>query len=110
MTDDRRRTTDDGPSGPDFTVCPHCWHLNPLTRICARCLADTTTLLQESGGRRWVAPIQSPVPVRVGGRLSRRQRAILLGALVLFGIGQLGVAFAPPWRWNRAVAPSVTGP
>jgi hypothetical protein len=78
----------------DFVVCPHCWQVNPASRYCARCLADMTLLLQESGGRRWTAPAQSPMPVRVGGRLTRRQRGILLGALVLFGVSQLALAFA----------------
>lgn len=79
---------------PDFVVCPHCWQVNPPSRYCARCLADMTLLLQESGGRRWTAPAQSPMPVRVGGRLSRRQRWTLLGVLVLFGVGQLALAIA----------------
>ena len=78
----------------DFAVCPHCWAVNPPSRYCARCLADMTLLLQESGGRRWTAAAQSPMPVRVGGRLSRRQRMVLLGALVLFGFGQVALALA----------------
>jgi hypothetical protein len=53
-----------------------------------------TLLLQESGGRRWTAPAQSPMPVRAGGRLSRRQRWILFGAVVLFGVGQVALALA----------------
>jgi hypothetical protein len=52
-----------------------------------------TTVLQESGGRRWTAPVQSPVPVRVGRRLTRRQRWVLFGMLVLFGAAQLTLAF-----------------
>lgn len=78
----------------DFSVCPHCWQVNPPSRYCARCLADMTTLLQESGGRRWTAPAQSPMPVRVQSRLSRGQRLLLLGVVVLFGVGQLALALA----------------
>jgi hypothetical protein len=82
-----------GSRGDDFVICPHCWHLNPASRVCARCLADMTTVLQESGGARWTAPVQSPVPVRAGRRLTRRQRAALLGVVVLFTLGQLALAF-----------------
>jgi hypothetical protein len=80
--------------GPDFVVCPHCWHLNPPARLCARCFADMGTLLQESGGKRWTAAAQSPMPVRGGGGLSRRQRWVLLGAVVLFAISQVALALA----------------
>jgi hypothetical protein len=52
-------------------------------------------LLQESGGERWAAAVQSPVPIRTTGRLSRTQRAVLLGFLVLFGLSQLIGGFAP---------------
>jgi len=80
----------------DFAVCPHCWHVNgPMTRICIRCRADMTLLLQESGGSRWTAAAQSPMPVRGAARLSRSQRALLLGLLVLFALGQLAYAFTP---------------
>lgn len=77
----------------DFTVCPHCWQLNPPTRICSRCLADVTTVLQESGGHRWTAPVQSPVPVRMRRRLPRWQRMVLAGALLLYGLVQLATTF-----------------
>ena len=93
MTLDRRPTTDD--HSADFVICPHCWQVNPLSRFCAKCLADMTLLLQESGGRRWTAPAQSPIPVRVGERLAPWQRWVLFGAVVLFGIGQLALAFSP---------------
>ncbi|HET8655478.1 MAG TPA: hypothetical protein VFL93_08165 [Longimicrobiaceae bacterium] len=79
---------------PDFVVCPHCWHINPASRYCAHCLADMTLRLQESGGKRWTAAAQSPMPVRVGGRLTPWQRRILLAVIILFGVGQLAVALA----------------
>ena len=79
----------------DFVICPHCWQVNPLSRYCAKCLADMTLLLQESGGRRWTAAAQSPIPVRVGGRLAPWQRWVLFGAVILFGIGQIALALAP---------------
>lgn len=89
----------------DFSVCPHCWHLNGGgARTCARCLADVTTLLQESGGRRWTAAVQSPVPVRVGHRLSRLQRWAVLGFVALLALAQLAVAFAPQRATPRASA------
>ena len=92
----------------DFGVCPHCWHLNgPTSRICIRCRADMTLLLQESGGERWAAPVQSPVPVRGGQRLSRTQRAMIFGFVVLFGIAQLLAAFAP--RISPHIPPAVPG-
>jgi hypothetical protein len=91
----------------DFTICPHCWHLNPASRICARCFADTRTLLQESGGRRLAAPAQSPMPVRGGRRLSGPQRWLLLGALVLFGLSQVAVAVAAFTRGGSPRAPAV---
>jgi hypothetical protein len=84
----------DGAGRQDFVVCPHCWHVNPSSRYCARCMADMTLVLQESGGKRWTAPAQSPMPVRVGGRLSPWQRRILLGMVVLFALGQVAVAMA----------------
>ena len=79
-------------SDADFTICPHCWHLNPPASVCARCFADMRTVLQESGGMRWTAAAQSPMPVRAGRRLSRRQRMLLLGAVLLFALSQVAVA------------------
>ena len=87
--------------GVDFSICPHCWHVNPPARLCARCFADMTTVLQETGGRRWTAAAQSPMPVRAGRRLTRRQRALLLSAVVLFALAQL---------MTFAAAPSATSP
>ena len=64
-----------------------------------------TTRLQETGGKRWTAAAQSPMPVRVCGRLSQGQRMLLLGALVLFAIAQVAIALAP--GWSRRAAPPV---
>jgi hypothetical protein len=92
----------------DFTVCPHCWHVNgPMSRICIACRADMRLVLQESGGERWAAAIQSPVPMRGGARLTRAQRAILFGFLVLFAVGQLVYAFSPRPAGHRY--PAVPG-
>ena len=78
-----------GPGGAP-AVCPHCWELNlPAFLLCSRCGADMRTLLQETGGLRQTAPVQSPVPVRVGHRLSLPQRAALLGFLVALLLGHL---------------------
>lgn len=78
--------------GP-LSICPHCWHLNRnAARLCGRCGADMTMVLQESGGARRTAPVQSPVPVR-GTRLSPVQRAIVLGFLALLALGQILGAF-----------------
>jgi len=54
-----------------------------------------TLVLQESGGERWAAPAQSPMPTMRGRRLSRSQRALLFGFVVLFGIAQLMYAVSP---------------
>jgi hypothetical protein len=69
-------------------VCPHCWGVNPTAeRLCGRCGADMQTLLQESGGLRRTAAVQSPVPVRP--RLSAFQRALVLGFIVLLALAHL---------------------
>lgn len=63
-------------------VCPHCWMVNPGPfALCARCGADMSTLLQESGGLRRTAPVQSPVPVG-SARLGPVTR-VVLGLCVL---------------------------
>ena len=85
------------PGGGDLSICPHCWYVNAYSsRICLRCLADMTTLLQESGGLHMSAPVQSPVPVKAAGRLTRLQRLVVLGFVVLLALAQLVMAFAPP--------------
>ena len=81
--------------GRDFVVCPHCWAVNPPSRYCARCLADMTLLLQESGGRRWTAAVQSPVPVRAGARLTAGSGA---------AAGQAGALRPGPARAGAAAA------
>ncbi len=82
-------------------MCPHCWMVNPGPfRLCARCGAAMDTFLQESGGLRRTAPVQSPVPVT--GRLSLVQRAVIalfLAALALTYLAQLlprGAPALPP--------------
>lgn len=81
---------------PDFAICPHCWHLNgPLSRVCLKCRSDMTLLLQESGGARWTAAVQSPVPVRGRVGLSRLQRTLLFGVVLLFCLGQVVYVFTP---------------
>jgi hypothetical protein len=87
-------------------VCPHCWYVNPgAFRLCAGCHADMRTILQESGGLRQTAPVQSPMPVRA--RLTPLQRVLVLGFLVLLAVGNALAAFAP--RTPR-LAPPATAP
>jgi hypothetical protein len=64
-----------------------------------------TLRLQESGGGRWTAAVQSPVPVRGTRRLTRAQRAVLLGIVVLFCLGQLLYVFTPK-RTQPSASPS----
>jgi len=56
-------------------------------RLCARCGAAMDTVLQESGGLRRTAPVQSPVPVRGSDRLTAFQRAVvgIFVAVLAFG-------------------------
>lgn len=91
--------------GPDdgAAVCPHCWMVNPGPfRICGRCGADMSTTLQESGGLRRTAPVQSPVPVAGGARRSGLQRAVLASFVALLALVYLLAAFLP--------VPRATGP
>ncbi len=92
------------PDGPRMAVCPHCWEINGhAQRLCGRCGADMHLVLQESGGLRLTAPIQSPVPVRARERLSPVQRLLVLGfVLILFAAQVLIAIYASSWR---AVAP-----
>lgn len=75
-----------GEGGP--SVCPHCWMVNPAPfTLCARCGADMRTWLQESGGLRRTAPVQSPVPVGAGARLSGVQRFVVGLFVVILAMG-----------------------
>jgi len=77
------------PAG-EVAVCPHCWGLNVGgERLCARCGADMTLLLQESGGLRRTPAVQSPVPVRVAHRLGVVTRALLLVMTALLALAWL---------------------
>lgn len=51
-------------------------------------------LLQESGGLRRTAPVQSPVPVR--GRLTVVQRVLVFGFVVLLALVHVVLALQGP--------------
>jgi hypothetical protein len=92
--------------GDPIAVCPHCWGVNVMAeRLCGRCGADMHTLLQESGGLRATAPVQSPVPVRVRDRLTPLQRALVLGFLLCLVAAQFVGAFLGTWRTPPAWQP-----
>lgn len=87
------------------SVCPHCWNVNPGPfRLCARCGASMETFLQESGGLRRTAAVQSPMPVRA--RLSLGQRLVLGLFLVTMALGYLVQLLGP----RQALAPAATVP
>lgn len=88
------------PEGPWMAVCPHCWEINGhAQRLCGRCGADMHLVLQESGGLRLTAPVQSPMPVRAHDRLSPFQRLLVLCfVLLLFGAQVLVALFASSRR------------
>jgi hypothetical protein len=97
-----------GPAGIP-AICPHCWEFNrPGYRLCGRCGADMRTVLQESGGLRRTAPIQSPVPVRNGAVLSPARRLALLGFLMLLLLGQIlgALLYARPLPQPVRLAPA----
>lgn len=80
------------PAGGAVAVCPHCWQVNVGgERLCGRCGADMTLLLQESGGLRRTPAVQSPVPVRVSGRLGPVTRALLLVLTLVLALAWLVV-------------------
>lgn len=87
------------PAGGRLAICPHCWHVNPnAERLCARCGADMGTALQESGGLRRTAPVQSPVPVRPG-RLTAVQRWVVAAFVALLAVAALAGGLVPVgWR------------
>lgn len=77
-------------------ICPHCWMVNPGPfRLCGRCGADMRTHLQESGGLRRTAPVQSPVPVSGGAPLSLVQRIVVGCFLGLLALSYVLAAAAP---------------
>lgn len=78
------------PTGGELAVCPHCWHVNRgAERLCGRCGADMQMLLQESGGLRMTAPVQSPMPVRAGARLTPAARLALLLLVAVMALAAL---------------------
>jgi hypothetical protein len=80
--------------GDPIAICPHCWGVNVLAeRLCGHCGADMHLLLQESGGLRATAPVQSPVPVRARHRLSLLQRALVFGFILLLAAAHVIGAF-----------------
>jgi len=87
-----------------MAVCPHCWEINHhAQRLCGRCGADMHLVLQESGGLRMTAPVQSPMPVRARDRLSPVQRTfVLCVVLVLFAVQVLVAIYASNWRATPA--------
>jgi hypothetical protein len=97
-------TPESAPGGEHPSVCPHCWMVNPGPfRLCARCGASMETILQESGGLRRTAAVQSPVPVN--GRLSLGQRIVVALFLVWLALAYL-IQLLPP----RHSAVPVTAP
>ncbi len=92
------------PAETGLAVCPHCWHVNfDAERPCQRCGADMRTLLQESGGLRMTAPVQSPVPVRAAERLSPLLRFVLLVLVALLALAALMQPFLPVAALRRPV-------
>jgi len=91
-----------------MTVCPHCWELNVhADRLCGRCGADMRLALQESGGLRRTAPVQSPVPVPGGRPLSVFQRLFVLAFVVLLFLVQLvGALYASASRISPPLGPA----
>jgi hypothetical protein len=84
-----------------LAVCPHCWEVNVRAeRLCGRCGADMHLVLQESGGLRATAPVQSPVPVRAQHRLTPVQRLLVLCFVALLLAAQLVTAVY--WSTRRA--------
>lgn len=95
-----------------ISICPHCWEVNRwASRLCGRCGADMTLLLQESGGLRATAAVQSPVPVRVGSRLSPLQRfLVLVFVVILFAAQVMSAVFAAAARFIPASPEPVRAP
>lgn len=95
---------DAGPSRPP-SICPHCWAVNPGPfRLCGRCGAQMDSLLQESGGLRRTAPIQSPVPV-TGARLGPAARFVLAVFVAVLALGYLVQLLPLPRDGRVRIAP-----
>ena len=93
------------PGAEHPSVCPHCWNVNPGPfRLCARCGASMETFLQESGGLRRTAPVQSPMPV--SRRLSLAQRVVLGAFLVLMALAYLSQLMPVPPTAPAASTPA----
>lgn len=76
-----------------LAICPHCWEVNRgALHLCGGCGADMTLLLQESGGLRMTAPVQSPVPVAGRVRLSPLQRVVVAAFAAMIALSYLAVA------------------
>ena len=92
------------------SVCPHCWMVNPgAFRICGRCGAQMDTVLQESGGLRRCAPIQSPVPV-AGARIGPVARVVLASFVVVLALGYFVQLLPPPPDAGAAPTPATAAP
>lgn len=90
-----RPTALDADRGP--AVCPHCWMVNPAPfTLCARCGASMDTLLQESGGLRRTAPVQSPVPQGASARLGPLTRLLLGLCVLVLALGYLAYLLPVP--------------
>ena len=93
------------PGSEHPSVCPHCWNVNPGPfRLCARCGASMESFLQESGGLRLTAPVQSPVPV--SRRLSLVQRLVLGAFIALMALMYLSQLMPVPTTAPAAGAPA----
>src|SRR6185369_15706549 len=97
-------TPQSAPSGEHPSICPHCWMVNPGPfRLCARCGASMETILQESGGLRRTAAVQSPIPVN--GRLSLGQRIVVALFLMMLALAHLIQLLPPSHAATRPAAP-----
>lgn len=68
-------------------------------RLCGRCGADMALALQESGGLRRTAPVQSPVPVRGRGGLSPLQRLLILFFVFILFVAQIiSALYTSAWQ------------
>ena len=64
-------------------------------RLCGRCGADMRTFLQESGGLRRTAPVQSPVPQAGVGARSLGQRIVLALFVLLLALSWVAQLVPP---------------